>query len=218
MINKKHLNKLAVQKLLKSRGFIKGNEINYGALVFPDYNKSDNGIKRDDNRYYEKKEAIWTPIRYQPNIKVSNLIKNLEELEKEGCLKTPSRYLKKAFENFKIETISPSITSNDNSLLHKESGKNLKPKELFKKSKKTSIPVFNKRISSQGFQFTKSGLNQLHKMNNKKINDSENIIKTKGFCKKLTQIINYKKLTKNSKIPVISKKCMHFSNYESTDN
>ncbi|CEF65896.1 Hypothetical protein SRAE_2000057100 [Strongyloides ratti] len=215
LITKKRLNKISVQKLLKSRGFIKGNEITYGALVLPDYNKSDNCIERDNNRYYEKKEIIWTPIRHQPNIKVSNLMKNLEDLEKQGCLKTPSRFLKKAFENFRFETISSPVTSNNNLSSNMEIEKDLKKKKLFKKSKETLIPIFNKRISPQGFNFTKSSLEKLHKMNNKKIKESGDTIKTKGFCKKLTQIIEYKKLTKKSKIPIISKET-HSSNYGST--
>uniref|UniRef100_A0A0N5B2F1 Uncharacterized protein n=1 Tax=Strongyloides papillosus TaxID=174720 RepID=A0A0N5B2F1_STREA len=203
LMSKRRLNKIAAQKLLKSRGFLKDNDITYGALTLPDYNKSDCNLERNNNAIYEEKECLWTPIRHHPNVKVSNLIKNLENLEREGCLKTPSRYLKRAFEELRLNLTPISTPSSIDSSFNSEKEKDSKQRRGFKKSKISLIPVLKYRIPSRESIFRRSSLKKLCMVNDNKNKDST---ETENCPTHVTKINEHTKLTKKSKIPKLFNK------------
>uniref|UniRef100_A0A0K0G0F1 LEM domain-containing protein n=1 Tax=Strongyloides venezuelensis TaxID=75913 RepID=A0A0K0G0F1_STRVS len=203
LMSKRRLNKIAAQKLLKSRGFLKDNEITYGALTLPDYNKSDCNLERNNNAVYEERECLWTPIRHHPNVKVSNLIKNLENLERKGCLKTPGRYLKRAFEELRLNLTPISTPSSGDTTFNSKKEKNSEQKRGFKKSKMSLIPVLKSGIASKESSFRRSSLEKLCIVNDKKNRD---FTETENCSTDITKIKQHIKLTKKSKIPKLFNK------------
>uniref|UniRef100_A0A0N4Z0C5 Uncharacterized protein n=1 Tax=Parastrongyloides trichosuri TaxID=131310 RepID=A0A0N4Z0C5_PARTI len=225
--SKKTLNKTSAKKLLESRGFTKEECITYGALTLPDYKKSDTNIDRENNKEDKEKEKLWTPIRNQPNVKVSSFIKNLENINKNGVVKETNECIQQVFDNLKDEIsvtpllkgVIPSGNKNDvNTPLYHSTSKGLRPKELFQKRKnnyKNDVCTGLQKLIKTT-PFSKNALEKLHKKNRKKIKDSEKIIKAKGSVKDLRNIFEEKRL-RNSNIPVLITKLINkksFSNYE----